>query len=88
MGVINTTSITVVEVYRGAYISKSKEKTLKNTRELLGLFAIPNLDYEAARILGDLANTIKSDTVGDRDLYCKHCSCQQTDTCHKKQKTL
>lgn len=66
---LHTTSVTVSEIYRGAYGSKERAKSLKDARDLLGFFAILNLDYEAARIWGDLANTMKSDTIGDRDLF-------------------
>ena len=67
--VVYTTSVTVAELYRGAYSSKDKVKALKDAEGLLGFFATLNLDYDSGRIWGDLANTLKSDTIGDRDLF-------------------
>jgi tRNA(fMet)-specific endonuclease VapC len=67
--VVYTTSVTVAELYRGAYGSKDRAKTLKDARDLLGLFATLSLDYESGRIWGELAHAVKSDTIGDRDLF-------------------
>ncbi len=67
--VIYTTSVTVAELYRGAYSSKDRRKALKDAERLLDLFATLNLDYESGRIWGDLAHALKSDTIGDRDLF-------------------
>jgi tRNA(fMet)-specific endonuclease VapC len=64
-----TTSVTVAELYRGAYGSKDREKALKDAQDLLGLFVILSFDYESGRIWGELAHSMKSDTIGDRDLF-------------------
>jgi tRNA(fMet)-specific endonuclease VapC len=67
--IIHTTAITVAEYYRGAYGSKDRTNALKNVRELLERFAILNLNYESGRIWGELAESLKSNTIGDRDLF-------------------
>lgn len=67
--VIHTTSITVAELYRGAFGSKDREKALKDAQNLLGFFANLSLDYESGRIWGELVHSMKSDTIGDRDLF-------------------
>lgn len=67
--VVHITAITVAEYYRGAYGSKDKTKALKDAKGLLDRFVILNLDYESGRIWGELAQLLKSDTIGDRDLF-------------------
>jgi tRNA(fMet)-specific endonuclease VapC len=67
--VVHTTSVTVAELYRGAFGSKDREKALKDAQDLLGLFAILSLNYESGRIWGELAHSTKSDSIGDRDLF-------------------
>lgn len=87
-GVVYTTSVTVAELYRGAYSSKDKQKALKDAEELLEFFATLNLDYESGRIWGDLAHALKSGTIGDRDLYRQHRPCQQADADNEKQEAF
>lgn len=67
--VVHTTSVTVAELYRGAFGSRDREKALKDAQDLLSLFAILSLDYESGRLWGELANLTKSGTIGDRDLF-------------------
>jgi tRNA(fMet)-specific endonuclease VapC len=67
--VVFTTAVSVAECYRGAYGSRDKAKALNDAKELLELFAILNLDYESGRRWGELSDSIKSDTIGDRDLF-------------------
>ncbi|NOJ28243.1 MAG: PIN domain nuclease, partial [Nitrososphaera sp.] len=67
--VVYTTAVTVAEYYRGAYGSKDRAKALKDAKDMLDRFAILNLDYESGRIWGELAQSLKSDTIGDRDLF-------------------
>lgn len=66
---VYVTAITVAELYHGAYISKERARALKNSEELLGRFAILNLDYESCRIWGRLAGSMRQNTIGDRDLF-------------------
>lgn len=63
------TAITVAEIYHGAYTSKDRTRALKDSEELLNRFAVLNLDYESGRIWGQLATSMKSNTIGDRDLF-------------------
>ena len=67
--VLYTTAISVAECYRGAYGSKDKTDALREVKELLDLFAILNLDQDSGRIWGELAESTKSYTIGDRDLF-------------------
>jgi tRNA(fMet)-specific endonuclease VapC len=67
--IVYTTYVTVAELYHGVYCSKDRVKASKDAKNLLGLFAILNLDYESGRIWGELAHSMKSDTIGDRDLF-------------------
>jgi tRNA(fMet)-specific endonuclease VapC len=67
--VVYTTAVTVAELYRGAYGSKGRAKALKDAKDLLDLFATLRLDYESGRMWGELAHSMKSDTIGDRDLF-------------------
>jgi tRNA(fMet)-specific endonuclease VapC len=66
---VYTTSVTVAELYRGAYGSKDRTRTLKDAKSLLDLFAILSLDYESGKVWGELVHSMKSDTIGDRDLF-------------------
>lgn len=66
---VYVTAITVAELYRGAYTSKNRVKALEDSEELLGQFAILNLDYESGRMWGQLASSMRSNTIGDRDLF-------------------
>ena len=66
---IYTTAISVAECYRGAYGSKDRPKALKDVKELLELFAILDLDYESARTWGELAESMRSNQISDRDLF-------------------
>lgn len=66
---VYVTAITVAELYHGSYTSKDRARALGYSGELLGRFAILNLDYESGRILGQLAASMRSNTIGDRDLF-------------------
>ena len=67
--VVFTTAVNVAECYRGAYGSRDRAKALRDTKELLELFAILNLDYESGRRWGELSESMRPDTIGDRDLF-------------------
>lgn len=67
--VVHATAVTVAEYYRGAYGSKDKARALKDVRGLLDRFVILDLDYESGRICGELAQSLKSGMIGDRDLF-------------------
>lgn len=67
--VVHATAVTVAEYYRGAYGSKDRVRALKDVRGLLDRFVILDLDYESGRIWGELAQSLKSGMIGDRDLF-------------------
>ena len=64
-----TTAVTVAELYRGAYSSRERTAALKEIKGLLDRFVILNLDYDSARIWGHLVQSMRSDSIGDRDLF-------------------
>jgi len=63
------TAVTAAEFFRGAYGSKNRMKALDDARNMIKRFSILDLDYESARIWGELSYNLKSDTIGDRDLF-------------------
>lgn len=68
--VVYTTTISVAELYLGAYnSSKDKAKALKDAKSLLEMFAVLNLDYESAKTWAELVQSTKTNTIGDRDLF-------------------
>ena len=67
--VIFTTAVTVAEYYRGAYGSKDRARAIREVKALLDRVAILDLDYESGKIWGELAHSLKSYTIGDRDLF-------------------
>ena len=67
--VVYTTAVSVAELYSGAYGSKDKTNALKGAKNLLEMFAVLNLDYESGKMWGELAQSAKSYTIGDRDLF-------------------
>ena len=67
--VVFITAISVAECYRGAYGSRDRAKALRDVKELLELFAVLNLDYDSGRTWGELAESMRSDSIGDRDLF-------------------
>ena len=67
--VVFITAVSVAECYRGAYGSRDRAKALRDAKELLELFAVLSLDYESGRIWGELAESMRSNSIGDRDLF-------------------
>ena len=66
---VYATAVTVAEYYRGAYGAKDRPRALRDAKDMLDRFAILNLDYESGRIWGELTQSLKSDTIGDRDFF-------------------
>jgi len=66
---VYVTAVSVAEFYRGAYGSRDSVKAVRDVRGLLELFAVLDLDYESGRLWGELAEAMKSDMIGDRDLF-------------------
>ena len=67
--VIFITAVSVAECYRGVYGSRDRVKVLRDVKELLELFAVLSLDYESAKTWGERAESMKSGSIGDRDLF-------------------
>lgn len=67
--IVYVTAVTVAEYYHGAYGSKDRARALRDAKGLLDRFAILDLDYESGKIWGELAHTMKSEIIGDRDLF-------------------
>lgn len=67
--VVSVTAVTVAEYYHGAYGSKDRMRALRDAKGLLDRFAVLDLDYESGKIWGELAHTMKSGVIGDRDLF-------------------
>lgn len=66
---VYSTVITVAEFFKGANGARDRAKALRDARDLLARFGILNLDFHAAQIWGELAQQLKSDMIGDRDLF-------------------
>ena len=66
---IYTTAVNVAEYYSGAYGARDREKALSDARGLLGLFAVLSMDYESGRMWGELSESMKLSSIGDRDLF-------------------
>ena len=65
---IYTTTISMGEYYTGAYRSRDKELRVAKAREFLKVFVTLTLDHESARLWGQLAADLKSNSIGDLDL--------------------
>lgn len=63
------TAITVAELYNGAHRSKNREQALADVSDALSRFQVLGLDYESAKIWGELASQLKSNSIGDLDLF-------------------
>lgn len=64
-----TTAITAAELYRGAYGSREKAGALQEINGLLERFVILDLDRNSALFWGQLAHSMRSDSIGERDLF-------------------
>lgn len=63
-----TTTISLAEYFAGAYGSQDK-KAIEHARLFLGSFARIILDDKSAMQYGELYNSLRSSTIGDRDLF-------------------
>lgn len=63
-----TTVINVAEYYAGAFKSKNKQ-AVENARDYLKQFSILMLDEDSALVWGRLYGELKSNSIGDRDLF-------------------
>ena len=67
--VVYITTISVAECYLGAFGSRDRTKALGDVTELLDLFSVLSLDFESGRMWGELADSMRSESIGDRDLF-------------------
>lgn len=63
-----TTVINVAEYYAGAFKSKNKQ-AVENARDYLKQFSVLTLDEDSALVWGRLYDELKSNSIGDRDLF-------------------
>jgi tRNA(fMet)-specific endonuclease VapC len=66
---IYTTSITVAELYHGAYSTSNSARATSRIEKILSRFSILDLDYNSAKLWGELAETLKSNSIGELDLF-------------------
>ncbi|MGI0019133.1 MAG: type II toxin-antitoxin system VapC family toxin [Nitrososphaera sp.] len=63
------TAVTVAELYHGAYRAKNKEQAVTNADKSLLKFNVLDLDARSARLWGELSYKLKSNSIGDLDLF-------------------
>jgi tRNA(fMet)-specific endonuclease VapC len=66
---IYTTTINVAELYHGAHSSRNSDRAIGRIEKILSRFSILNLDYESAKLWGELAEKLKSSSIGELDLF-------------------
>lgn len=66
---VSTTIISLCELYNGAYRSNDSQKQFQRIKEIISQMEILNLDEDAARRYGELANSpaIRHGPIGDFD---------------------
>jgi tRNA(fMet)-specific endonuclease VapC len=64
-----TTTITLAELYRGAYNSSNTTFEVSKVDKLLQNFEILTLDNESAKKYGEFHNLLRSNPIGDADLF-------------------
>lgn len=63
-----TTMINAAELWKGVYRSKNKQKELSKVKWLLDSLELLTLDYESARLVGELDADLKTSPIGESDL--------------------
>jgi tRNA(fMet)-specific endonuclease VapC len=63
------TAVTVAELYHGAYRAKNKERAVESADKSTLKFNVLDLDARSARLWGELSYKVKSDEIGDLDLF-------------------
>ncbi len=66
---INTTTINLAELYRGAYICNNREMEINKIETLVSNINVIAFDYKSAQIYGRLYHELKSCLIGDADLF-------------------
>lgn len=63
-----TTMINVFELYKGVYRVKEKRREELRIKEILDSLTLLALDYESAKLAGQLDATTRSNSIGESDL--------------------
>jgi tRNA(fMet)-specific endonuclease VapC len=63
-----TTLVNAAELWKGVYHSKDKQKEISKVKWLLDSLELLTLDYESARIVGELDANAKKNPIGESDL--------------------
>lgn len=66
---VYTTAINVAELYRGAHGSRNRDRAIVRIEKILSRFSVLNLDYESAKLWGVFAEKLKSNSIGELDLF-------------------
>jgi tRNA(fMet)-specific endonuclease VapC len=66
---ISVTAITAAELYHGAYKAKDSERAIADVEDSLSRFSILSLDHKSAKTWGELTGKLKSNSIGDLDLF-------------------
>ncbi len=63
-----TTMINAAELWKGVYRSKDKQKEISKVKWLLDSLELLTLDYESARMVGELDVDTRTNPIGESDL--------------------
>jgi tRNA(fMet)-specific endonuclease VapC len=63
-----TTTLNAAELWKGVYRSKEKQKEIAKVKWLLESLDLITLDYESARMAGEMDAATKSSPIGESDL--------------------
>jgi tRNA(fMet)-specific endonuclease VapC len=66
---VYTTAINVAELYHGAHSSRNIDRAVGRIEKILNRFSILNFDYDSAKLWGELAGRLKSNSIGELDLF-------------------
>jgi tRNA(fMet)-specific endonuclease VapC len=66
---IYTTSINAAELFHGAYAAHDSKRAVTDIITILDKFHILNLDYDSARMWGTLVVRLKTNSIGELDLF-------------------
>jgi len=66
---VYTTAINVAELYRGAHGSRNRDRAIRRIEKILSRFSVLKLDYESAKLWGAFAEKLKSNYIGELDLF-------------------
>lgn len=66
--ILYTTTITLAELYRGAYMSSNKEKEIYKIQNILRFISVTTLDNKSTQKYGELYGRLRSNLLNDADL--------------------